>query len=93
VNRELISAVRRFADSTSDRIGAMASTRQELATISAVTPGGAKDGNALVELQWRGDVYIAAGYAAAYTPVVGHRVVCDYIDNQLIVAYRVIGMP
>lgn len=93
MNRELAAISRRFADTNSSRIAAAESTRQVLVTIATVTVGGAGDGNALVKVSWRGQTVTVAGYAASYTPVVGHRVVCDYIDNQLIVAYRVIGQP
>jgi hypothetical protein len=35
----------------------------------------------------------AAGYLSSYTPVVGHRVLCELVDNQLIITGRVVGYP
>lgn len=92
MNRDLARAARRFADSTSDRI-ADQPTGQFFATVVSVTPNAASDGNAVVTIEWRGAVVTAAGYAASYTPVKGHRVVCTYIDNQPVIAHRVIGQP
>lgn len=93
MNRELAAAARRFADAQSSRLADMPTAHQILATIVTVVAGGASDGNALVTVTWRGNPVVCAGYAAAYTPVVGHRVVCDLVANQLLVAYRVIGTP
>lgn len=93
MNRELAAAARRFADATSARIADAPGARQIIATVSTVTAGAASDGNALVTVSWRGVDITAAGFAASYTPIVGHRVVCDLIDNQLIVAYRIVGQP
>lgn len=92
-SRDLARAARRLADQTSSRISGATGTRQIIATVETVTAGAASDGNARVTLLWRGGAITAAGYAAAYTPVAGHRVVCDYIDDQLIVAYRIVGQP
>lgn len=83
----------RFADHNSSRIANATTTKQVIASITAVAAGAASDGNAKVTVLWRGESVVASGYAAAYTPAVGHRVVCDYIDSQLIVAYRIIGQP
>lgn len=88
------AAVRRFADANTARIAAATSnSRQIIASIVTVTAGAASDGNAKVQVSWRGTVCTANGYAASYTPVVGHRVVCDFTDSQLIIAYRIIGQP
>lgn len=87
------AAVRRYQDAIARRLNEADNSRQIVATIATVTAGGAKDGNALVQVTWRGATLTVKGYAASYTPVVGHRVVCDYVDNQLIVAYRVVGQP
>lgn len=92
LSRELNQAVRRFADQNTDRLADQPTVRF-LTTVTAVTAGGASDGNALVKVTWRGAELTVNGYAASYTPVVGHRVVCDYIDNQPIIAYRVVGQP
>lgn len=91
--RRLELATRRFADRTSDRFADLPTTRLVIATIATVTAGAASDGNALVTLSWRGGTVTAAGYAAAYTPVVGHRVHCSLIDDQLFVDYRIVGTP
>ena len=64
-----------------------------IATTSAISAGAAADGNALVSVNWRGQEVTAAGYSANYTPGVGHRVVCDLIDDQLFIAYRIVGYP
>lgn len=93
LSRAAATAVRRFADSTSARITEAARSGPIVVQVTAVAPGAAKDGNALVTITWRGATARVNGYAASYTPVVGHRVVCDYIDNQLVIAYRVIGAP
>lgn len=90
MNRELATAVRRFADATGDRIDAAATGGPIIASIATVTANGRPNG-ALVTISWRGKTYAVAGYAASYTPVVGHRVVCDYVDNQIFIAYRIIG--
>jgi hypothetical protein len=68
-------------------------TQQFWATVQSVTPGAASDGNALVTVSWRGTQLPVNAYAASYTPVVGHRVKCDYIDGQVSIAYRGIGQP
>lgn len=94
LSRELLSAAVGFADATSDRIAdTSGGTARLIATVTAVVAGAASDGNAKVTVTWRGKPLIASGYASSYTPVNGHRVLCDLIDNQLIVAYRVIGKP
>lgn len=66
---------------------------QFYATVSSVSAGGSRDGNALVAVRWRGAEVTVAGYAASYTPVVGHRVVCMTIDNQIEISHRSIGHP
>lgn len=93
MNRGLAAAVRRFADHTSARIDDSANSRQIVATITSVTPGAAPDGNSLVTVNWRGSVLTVNGYNRTYTPVAGHRVVCDYIDNQLFISYSPVGQP
>lgn len=94
MNRELATAARQFADANSARISAAASpSREVIATVNTVTAGAASDGNAAVTVLWRGSVCAVSGYLASYTPAVGHRVVCAYIDNQLIITGRIIGQP
>ena len=93
VSRPLARAVRQFADSQSERLAAAPDSEAIVADVNTVTAGAASGGTALVTLKWNGGIVTAAGYAASYTPAVGHRVVCDYIDSQLFIAYRVIGQP
>lgn len=79
MNRELISAVRRFADSNSNRIAAAADTGgRVIVTVTVVSP---------LTVSWRGADVVATGQSRDHTFAVGDRVVCDLIDNQLIVAY------
>lgn len=93
MTRELDAAVRDFADADTAALEAIPSTRQIVATISTVTAGMSKDGNALVTVAWRGNTIPVNGYNRTYTPVVGHRVVCDFIDSQLFIAYSPVGQP
>lgn len=92
VSRQVAAAARRFADQQSAR-QADRPTGEFYATVTAVTTGGAADGNALVKVRWRGQEITAAGYLAHYTPAVGHRVKCSMVDQQPIVEGRVIGVP
>lgn len=91
--RDLARAARRFADQTTGRLADIPDTRQILATVSAITPGAAQAGFNLVTVTWRGQEVLTSGYAAGSTLAVGNRVVCDYVDGQLIIAYRVVGVP
>lgn len=93
MNRELATAARRFADANTARIAEVPSERLIVATVTDVAAGAAPDGNALVTVTWRGSPCSVSGYLASYTPAEGHRVVCAYIDNQLIITGRVIGQP
>lgn len=93
MSRELDAAVRAFADAGTASLAEVASTKQIVATITTVTAAAAKDGNALVTVTWRGREFPVNGYNRTYTPVVGHRVVCDYIDSQLFIAYSPVGNP
>lgn len=92
-SRALATAVRRFADANSTAIKEAKATGRFVATVAVVTAGAASDGNALVSVTWRGALVTVEGYAASYTPIAGHRVVCDLIKNQLFIAYRIIGQP
>jgi hypothetical protein len=93
LSRELERQARRLSDQQSDRIRATSPTGNFYATVSSVSAGGSQDGNALVAVRWRGAEVTVAGYAASYTPVVGHRVVCALIDNQVEIMHRSIGHP
>lgn len=64
------------------------------AQVTAVTSGGASDGNALVTVDYRGALQDAA-YLASYTsPAVGHQVAVEVSsDGALLIIGRVIGTP
>jgi hypothetical protein len=91
VSRALDDAVRLFADQQSAAV-ADRPTAAFVATVTAVAPGAASDGNALVTVVWRGRP-LKVAYAASYTPVAGHRVKCDIVDGQAVIAYRIVGTP
>lgn len=88
-----LTAARRVADRQSRAIADAAGSGQIVTTVTTVTAGAAADGNARVTVTWRGKEITVSGYAASYTPVAGHRVVCDRIDDRLFIAYRIIGYP
>lgn len=86
--------VHRFADQQSQRIAdAAAMPVVFFATITTVTAGGARDGNALVKVTWFGRENRVNGYVNTYTPVVNDRVVCAYDGVQVVVLGKVIGHP
>lgn len=93
MNRDIARVARRNADQQSQRIN-VAGARPVIATVTTATAGGSHDGTAyLVKVTWRGLEVTAAGYAASYTPAVNHRVMCAFVDNQLIVLCRIVGQP
>lgn len=92
ISRRLQREVARGTDRQSDRIRAALPPLFN-ATVSAVSPGEAADGNALVSITYRGAEITVAGYAASYTPAVGHRVSCRTVDHQVQIDYRIIGHP
>lgn len=92
--REQARNARRFADQQSTRFASARGSDRVIAIVTTAVPGGSADGSAyLVKVTWHGTEATAAGYAASYTPAVGHRVVCTFIDSQLIVDYRIVGQP
>lgn len=93
MTRALDAAARRFADAQTGRIAELPTDGKIVATVAAVTAGAAADGNAAVTVTWRAGTYRVKGYNRTYTPVVGHRVVCDLIDGQLLIAYSPVGQP
>lgn len=93
MTRALHQAARRFADGQSDRLAAVPTARLILATVANVIPGNSEDGNATVTVTWRGEDIDVSSYGSTYTPAVGHRVLCAYVDSQLIVIDRQIGFP
>lgn len=93
-SKHLAAAARRLADQVSEKAAALpAGFGLGIATVTTVTAGGASDGNALVKVTYRGRETPAAGYLAAYTPAVGHRVLYLSVFAQLIVLGRVVGRP
>lgn len=92
LTRRLEQAARRLADHQADRHRDVP-TLADFGDVVAVDAGAGTDGNAVVTVQWRGEDAPAAGYAAAYTPVVGHRVAFLIIDNQPWIVGRSIGHP
>lgn len=65
----------------------------EPGTVTAVTPGAASDGNALVLITYRG-VSVNAAFLASYTPTVGHVVTLLVSSSgQILILGRVIGTP
>lgn len=62
------------------------------ATVTAVTPGGASDGNALVTVDYLGST-LQFGYLSSYTPAVGHVVALGRIGGNWTILGRPIGHP
>lgn len=91
LSRELARASRRFADQNTDRIAELPQGKPFMATVTDVVEGVSPGGWALITVSWRGETYRANGYADNYTPVVGHRVRCELVDNQLLVNYRILS--
>lgn len=92
ISRRLQQEAHRLADQQSDRLRETLPSKF-FATVSTVSAGQASDGNALVAVTRLGQEVTVAGYYSSYTPVVGHRVVCHVIDDQIVVANRVVGHP
>lgn len=68
--------------------------RPVFADVTTVTAGAASDGNALVKVtRFDSEVTATGGYANSYTPGVGDRVLCQYVDNQLFIHGKAIGQP
>jgi hypothetical protein len=60
--------------------------------VTAVLPGAAVDGTALVSVLWRG-TQVEAAYLASYTPAVGHVVLLLVDPPQVVILGRLIGTP
>lgn len=93
MDAELEAAALRFADSMSERIREAALPARFKAIITIVSAGTASDGNAEVTISRQGRTFLVNGYSRNYTPVVGHTVICDRLDNQVFIAYSPIGQP
>lgn len=92
-SRQLADAQRLLADRQAAATSAAAArTGQHIATVASVTPGGGKDGNALVTVTWRGATVTANGYYVTYTPAAGDVVEVGFIDGQLIIRSRIVGI-
>lgn len=74
------------------KAAATANTAQT-ADVSGISPGAARDGRDLVSVTYRGGETTCAGYLESYTPTVGDRVAVLLIDDQLIIAGRIVGAP
>lgn len=83
-SRDVARAVRAAADKTSADIQSVAAPPQFFATVASVAP---------LMVTWRGANVRAAGKGSNYTPVVGQRVNCSLIRNQLIVHHAIDGQP
>lgn len=91
-SRRLELAVRRSADDDTDRFADIPQGIPFMGTLTTVTAGAAPDGNAALEVTWRGSVLPVNGYSETYTPAVGDRVRCVLLaDGQLTVDGRYIG--
>lgn len=91
-SREVARAARRVADQNRAALADAPASKRIVATIATVTAAAGTDGNALVTVTWRGTTFTANGYNRTYTPVVGHRVICDLLgDGQVYVDYSPIG--
>lgn len=75
-----------------DAAGARPEVWFEPGLIATVTAGGASDGNALVEVTWRGGT-TEVPYLSTYTPTVGHTVLLLVQLPQVVVLARIIGTP
>lgn len=93
ISRRLQRQVLRTTDQSSDRIRAAETPPMFFATVTSISAGAAADGNALVAISYRGSETTVAGYAASYTPGVGHRVKCSTVDHQVVIDERIIGYP
>jgi hypothetical protein len=91
-SRDVARAARRVADQQTARLADAPNSKRIEAVIATVTAGAGTDGNSLITVTWRGTTFTASGYNRTYTPVVGHKVICDYLgDGKVFVDYSPIG--
>lgn len=83
-DKDLARAIRGLADDDSDRIASVPASLQFFATVASTAP---------LMVTWRGANVLAAGKGWGYTPVVGQRVKCSLVRNQLIVENAIDGQP
>lgn len=62
------------------------------AQVTNVLSGTAADGNALVQVSWRGSKFTAA-YLSTYAPAIGHQVAVVLAGSEPLILGRVIGTP
>lgn len=92
-SRRIGRVARQLADQQSSRIAQAARGDAFLAVVTAITPGAAANGSAVVAVTYRGQQTTVAGYAPAYTPVLGDRVLCLPVDSQVFVLCSLTGQP
>jgi hypothetical protein len=92
--RSMSSAIRKLAAELSGRSGPGRRPQQwfEPAVVYSVTPAGARDGNALCTVTWRG-TQTPAAYSSSYAPVVGHVVLLGVQPPSVVILCRLIGTP
>lgn len=92
LSRRVQQAAFRLADRQNDRLADQPQPGH-FGDIVAVAVGAGTDGNSVVTVNWNGEDCVAAGYAASYTPVVGHRVAFLVIHDQPWIVDRSVGHP
>lgn len=80
LDRELAQVARRLADDDSARLAAVPAIPQFPATIFSTSP---------LKVTWRGAAVAVAGKNANYTPVIGDRVSCRLVRDQLLIDYLI----
>ena len=91
-SREVARAARRLADQQK-ALATAQPTGRFWATITTFTPNGASDGGDLVKVTYQGTEVTAACYLYPYTPAIGDRVLCEYVESQLVVDGKPLGTP
>ena len=86
IDRELARVTRQLADDDTARLDDLPITRSFIGTVANATAGS-------YAVTWRGVDVPVAGKNASYTPVIGHRVKCELVDGQPLIAYRIDGQP
>jgi hypothetical protein len=81
-----------LAGQSGSQSGGDPATVVETGSVTAVTPGAAKGGSALVAVSWRGAT-VTADYLASYTPVQGDVVLVVHHGDLLHIIGRLIGQP
>lgn len=87
-DRALARVARRHAARTGAQI-ADRPTGTFIATVATVTP--VEGGNPAVTVSWRGQDLAVNAVGSTYTPSAGDRVLCHLVDNQVVVADRLLA--